>query len=1849
MKILKNLFIAVAASLASVASYADIVLTTTVDTAVSGEFTPVTVTAEANGGSQIGTVSIVYRTMAGGETAIWVTNALTEVGGVYKGEIPPLPVATVEYYATATDAAGASFDSEKASYAAGDTPTTDRYWDFSNGTFVKDSHKDYAFNYHYDVGDGRKWTAQGVMMMPIAAYDTPGGTVPTLAMYNYPNEAMVNVTSPRLEGGVGTIYFTSKLNSTYSVGELQVQISLVDEPAEEDWMTIRTYDFPRVTKKALRPCHAEPIVLNNYMVKRVRFLRTRENDYNVGVKTSGVIVMDNIAISRPPARVEMEEQLRNPGYPSQDQFIKMRVKVTDTSVNTPTVNRRVRVFYKWTYAKSDRPSSAGWTSVDMEPIGGDIYEGTISTQRVGFINYYYRCDFDGYYYSRDPDGPEGVEPPRKEELSPNFWSNGETLLEQPQVYSQFQVRPYRSEYENVAMISEPASTTVSNMTLVGNETWQCVTLVTGVTNLNWKFVGYNRYTDDAKEFQQEPVIWGEADQAFVNPPLGGFVEVAATNGIQAELEYTGFLLMRFNAQARDYIVKRAVWQDFDDWQASQEYYEQSLGLYATTPYKVDFDKWIADGYVELDTKGSSFENDEASSVYDDYDTFTYGNWIRSKSRIIRERQIKRDVPGNVAVDIQRGGFIGNSGFAMTYGLSSFDYRVRSSLADNRWALYKDGTGWTLPQTITPTFYVADRADSEHYLGVIFCYQDGDWGETPGYYELRFLQGSCTSGNDNWLRAELWRQDPGTMAPVMVGQRQNFSDGKLAGTHEPTITVSANGGKVTVNVKMENAWGGTDDRTFTDSNPGALTTGGTVGFGSYDASPVIKKVDVKSGGTSLYSGSKAFSANEWYLGGKRLDDPSKTRWEIGGEGLTRAIPKQTLQVYYTAQTSGEKTPDTSAFELKNAAVSVQSLKYAEESEDFSDWKRYFVQLRYVSGEGNVVVDDVSNSPWRGVTRDAAKEETARADDVPYYDWTEIAQQDKWLADNNQWAVLEGWTTNALVGSDVTLEKSRANPDLIQALVTPVMTNGLGSITFTYSVTGAKDAKAIYAVERTTERMIDSWVRVATYTNDVGAAGSRYTKVAEQMKGRGRLRIRLLQESGDVALHIDNVIAKDYPPRDKTTWLAYNVRITDKIDDPTLIYNGAGKSAFLNNSTTAGTAGTEVLTDDDPYVQSPEVGTGIGEIAFMYRAYTPGAAAEIIVKVAPSEELPEDQWTTVTNFTVTSSDWVQFANPKIFDLENKILRIYSKTTGEQGRFAIDNILVTEPVRAGYEIFSVRLDPGQPLVGTNTAIEAEIGRFMMNPKNVELYATYHVGTNEWGYKNWWKRTDPNCVRLHRVGPEGSRLFRTVDGMGIPAGKTDEVVQFVVWGVHSEIDAADKNVIFQGTNTFVNPSWYAPIDLNKTHAESGWSPYYFVYSCAPGQVWFNELNYFRGSADYDTHEYLEIAGPAKASIAGWRIEVVDRYEYDKGALDIPAGTVLPNDDEGWGFFVWGSSETPNMDVKLREELDDWFFEKYGGLRLYRSNGALEQKICWGSRGLLNLLMDAGYEYIGLKGGSTNSMSIVSKVDEESGEYIQGSKYADFTWTKLGQTPGERNDDGTGEKQVFLTFVTPGAKSFLLSSSILGDGTQNGEVSAIELEVESGKPFSVLYKANEWNRISELKANGVVVPAAAGQKSYSYDIASMKEKVALQATFAPWTDNGYDGVPVSWLSQWTEAQIAAGDPDAHSLADEYLLNTDPTQETTVKFFVSSILVGDANAKVTVKLDRREADGTDYGDGTITGMGVNGILRLYSTTSLDAAFQPDENAGLAGAFDGKTEETFELPLTTGPFFKAAIEPFPVLQ
>ena len=449
------------------------------------------------------------------------------------------------------------------------------------------------------------------------------------------------------------------------------------------------------------------------------------------------------------------------------------------------------------------------------------------------------------------------------------------------------------------------------------------------------------------------------------------------------------------------------------------------------------------------------------------------------------------------------------------------------------------------------------------------------------------------------------------------------------------------------------------------------------------------------------------------------------------------------------------------------LSVKSYAWEDVALPMSLWDDTYVQIQAIpyteagankaSNLGAVVVDEISCDEWRGKT-----------------------VYDPMLFGNNaeQRMAVESWigTYAAIVADGRTGRKwelaiSRANPDEPQAVTTPFMEHGVGDIMFSYQVV---NGPVTFVVELVDED-----------DGSIATVGSLTAQPSDQTASfyapglkttTGRLRVRTIppgrpyqdekeqtQTSGsDVkgVLYVDNLIAHDYPNDADTSWEAYNMLISSFItpsDSPLrtslswrkdLKFDGrssqfdAYRSAVFNDATDHETLQGYVLDEHEPFLQTPSIATGIGEVSFWYRAAPGNTAPGHIRLMVANSSLEEDaRWVELTtndlNITtgrierereamaaitnITTETWTYFS-AEFFQGDYRMLRLYTGTN-DNARVLIDNVLITEPVRASIDVGSVDFLPGIPLCTTNTGARVKLVNPRKNPENIRVFIDWYV----------------------------------------------------------------------------------------------------------------------------------------------------------------------------------------------------------------------------------------------------------------------------------------------------------------------------------------------------------------------------------------------------------------------------------------------------------------------------------------------------------------------------------------------
>ena len=616
----------------------------------------------------------------------------------------------------------------------------------------------------------------------------------------------------------------------------------------------------------------------------------------------------------------------------------------------------------------------------------------------------------------------------------------------------------------------------------------------------------------------------------------------------------------------------------------------------------------------------------------------------------------------------------------------------------------------------------------------------------------------------------------------------------------------------------------------------------------------------------------------------------------------------------------------------------------------------------------------------------------------------------------------------------------------------------------------------------------------------------------------------------------------------------------------------------------------------------------------------------------------------------------------------MRIYTQTNNS-GRLCIDNILLAEPMRASFDITGVCLLPAQPLTNDLVGVQATVGRFILNPQNIQLYLSYYAGTNNWGYANWRGRNvipSTNCTTIPLLqSAPGSTAYIMPPGTSIPRGSIDDVVQYVVWGTFSNLVGRP---MFQDTNTFSTPSWYYPIDRNLTNASgaytpTSWSPYYYVFSCPPGSVWINEINYvadqlFELEMGWSElgWEYVELCGRVNTDISNWRIDVIDPFNNDSLYREAVVSTntqiqawYSPVDGklqkDGWGFFTWGGSnvaslvpgpadghgpttQSPNI-WYTRENIDGSLLLANAGLRLIRSMGAYEEQLCYGPSSINSELTARGFAYIGAK---------LTMPPFPAPLQLQGSgtNTADFYWYE--PSAGNHSPGWPNTAQTLLPITPP---YFTLISAISLHGAHNiGLSSLVAVQVTAGSTTSIVYTADSWYRISSFFSKGSAIQSASGSVQYTWAVTNLSQDCSNNVTFSMLSTNT-NNVPNLWLAGFGHAEFDPYGNDALGVYQKYLLNLNPYASNAITFAVDDIGVTGATVHVSVKL-LDSTNGVTYN----AQQSIYGTLYLQGSTNLGGVWTYVASTQVAPPgvlFDVTGHKNFTFSGGTNKFYRATVQ------
>ena len=932
-----------------------------------------------------------------------------------------------------------------------------------------------------------------------------------------------------------------------------------------------------------------------------------------------------------------------------------------------------------------------------------------------------------------------------------------------------------------------------------------------------------------------------------------------------------------------------------------------------------------------------------------------------------------------------------------------------------------------------------------------------------------------------------------------------------------------------------------------------TTKGAPGFNMRDCglkvAPYIYDVDeaVSFDGSSA-SAKKAVStdpATSWYLSDDALYDRThKVKvWSVTKGSITKTDPtvltRPAPNVWYgvrTFRTDEEQFPDGAFvapvpfyqngvtrdwdddWDAYNGHTSdkdtcVAKYRWQDVSFDMDLWDQTYISVQALSGslsEGN----NPTNRPSSG---------NLAVDSITCNDWRGVTVWDEEYADTNIAATVSfGSTYAAIVPSGRTgrryeLNRSRANPNRVQAITTPQLLHGVGDLLFTYEVAKHPVEVAVQLGDSTQSE----WSDLDCKLLPVGSEGSIYVPCLSNKAGRLRIVARTPDgaEAGALGtLYVDNVRATDYPNVGDTSWEVYNALVStfpetvSQRTSPSLTplqlrllkFDGATdaaatyRSAVLNDGPANQTLQGHVFNEHVPFVQTPSIETGVGEVSFWYRASPDnnGSPAKLELQVATVGTTPDSEWrplteddlywndklyttadddpeyvrqrdalNALTNIVVKpgkENDWTYF-NVEFYEKDYRMLRLVVGETNNCNRVMLDNVLITEPVRASVDVGSIEFLPQIPLCTGSTDAKVTLVNPRMHPENIRVYLDWYVqkspvvdivSTNEnitvitnwsepievplpngyvatyqtnwveiisrpmydvtrvpenlrWGYESWSNRWDEapgagGSIALTNDQATAPYVFYTTEPIPTDKYPADTIFQYCVRveydgrfnsPVFSELQGRVKNGFW-----FENPSWYEPIDLNKTF-DTRERPvaHFWNFSCTTNVVFFNEILPVYGSLPALKNQFIELIGPRGASIEKWRIEHFGFEDFDAGILDpdwvvftnivtspkageeaVFQASRTSNTNKGWGFWVLGCHGIDDNGEKLSNQklfpdswvdvdgINDngiydvpWFMGVPGALRLRRSMGAYVDAVAWGQEYLLTDFKRRGFKYL--------------------------------------------------------------------------------------------------------------------------------------------------------------------------------------------------------------------------------------------------------------------------------------------------
>ena len=745
------------------------------------------------------------------------------------------------------------------------------------------------------------------------------------------------------------------------------------------------------------------------------------------------------------------------------------------------------------------------------------------------------------------------------------------------------------------------------------------------------------------------------------------------------------------------------------------------------------------------------------------------------------------------------------------------------------------------------------------------------------------------------------------------------------------------------------------------------------------------------------------------------------------------------------------------------MSVQGYGWQTNSFPLHFWDDSFVRLEVLADDGS---GGASAAPTQGdLSVEVLPSWEWRGFDI--YDRNAVYESDGVRANEAWHGSRSAFVREGLGSVKWDLDFTRAASASDVYIDSPFMQNGIGDLTFTWTAPASEAAYTNHPVILSIERRDESNVSgetIGVVTTMVATAASEYPVLSGSVRiacltnnVSGRLRIQPLPWVVDGTncygrVRVDNLRATDYPASGDTSWEGYNVLVSTFTSSDALRrlkFDGYSsrfdsfRSAVLNDGNDKQTLPEGfVFGEHLPFVQTPSIQTGVGEISFWYRGHPDNGdePAALSLQVATRTTPTDADWVVLTpdrldredaNYAeqvaalaalahITTNAWTYF-NAEFFEKEYPLLRIYSTSTNGHNRVMLDNVLVTEPVRAGIDVGDIYFVPDIPLASSEPSGRVALVNPRMRPEITAVELQWYAGTNLWGWSQW--KDSPAAGRVS-MSPSPTDKFLYVADQPLPRYPVDTVVQYCAIVSFTGKGGASRTVSAEQVRSgesanifeFENPSWYEPVDLNAafgtTNPPVTLPPvaHYWVFSTPTNSVFINEIAPAYRNYGTATNQFVELIGPQGASIGGWTLSVADSAGDYKPVADsakfehvVPQDAVFKADPDdasgkGWGFWVFGAPgiavrDQPIFTDELTQAVVDqtavpgeyyWTLYSPGALELKRSMGAYVDRVCWAvdDESEVSDLIARGYRYLRTK-SRRSSAAFAWNDDEENGYLV--------------------------------------------------------------------------------------------------------------------------------------------------------------------------------------------------------------------------------------------------------------------------